>query len=176
MLKLFHLLFTLLYNGLYSFKIGKVSDNYRVNATPSKSTFRIWGVIYVRLFLFSLLEPFTDCNFEQSMKLNRMWLKAFTDHKLVESKNILNETVNTNARLTKQYAHKNRFIVDTLDIYSTWVFLASLLNEWIVKVHVQGEDDNSLAYVQEAIKSLEVSRPGVRYTVDIYLNGIRRHI
>ena len=176
MLKLFALLFTLLYNALYIFKIGKVSDNYMVNATPSKSTFRIWGVIYFRLFIFSLLEPFIDCNFEQSMKLNRIWLEKFTNHKLVESKNILNETVNTNARLTKRYANKSRFIVDTLDIYSTWVFLASLLNEWIVKVHVNDEQDKSLEAIQEAIKSLEVSRPGVRYTVDIYLNGIRTRL
>lgn len=176
MLKLFALIFTLFYNALYSFKIGKVSGNYKVNASPSKSTFRIWGVIYFRLFLFSLLEPFMDCNFEQSMKLNRIWLEKFTNHRLVESRNILNETVVTNFRLAKQYEHKNSFIVDTLDIYSTWVYLASQLNEWIVKVHVQGEDDNSLEYIEEAINSLDSSRPGVRYTVDIYLNGIQRRL
>lgn len=64
--------------------------------------------------------------------------------------------------------------IQTLDIYATWVGLARVLNEWVVRVHVKGEPDRSREAVERVLCSLDLSRPGVRYTVDRYRRGVSR--
>ena len=62
--------------------------------------------------------------------------------------------------------------VDTLDIYATWVALAKVLNEWVVRVYVKGETDRSRQAVKKVLGALDLKRPGVRYTVERYRSGV----
>ena len=171
----------LINNARYGRNIGTISDKYSVKATPSDETFGIWGTIYGRLFLYNFVWPWTNDLFTQSMDLNGQWVKQWNDEKLKKANKTLHELVETNRKLVREYAKGKNYTYSclhsythkTLDIYTTWVTLASILNDWIVRVYINGEEDNSKEDVIQKLETFENKNcKGVEYTIDRFKKGI----
>lgn len=172
--KLVTYIITMAKTAWYGWRVGKISKRYIIAATPSDTTFRIWGVIYYRLFLFTLLPPFYDAQFNKSMALNVEWLKLWTNEDLKgASKTIKHLSIVNDAMVSRCDGKGYGYHQETLDIYATWVGLAKLLNAWIVRVHISGEYDRSREDVNRVLCSQNMSRSGVRYTIEWYKRGMR---
>lgn len=171
----------LINNARYGRNIGTISDKYSIKATPSDETFGIWGTIYSRLFLYNFVWPWTNDLFTQSMDLNGKWVKQWNDEKLKKANKTLHELVETNRKLVREYAKGknytysclNSYTHKTLDIYTTWVTLASILNDWIVRVYINKEEDKSKEDVIKKLETFENKNcKGVEYTIDRFKKGI----
>lgn len=171
----------LINNARYGRNIGTISDKYSVKATPSDKTFGIWGTIYGRLFLYNFVWPWTNDLFTQSMDLNGQWVKEWNDEDIVKANKTLHELIETNRNLVREYAKGKNYTYSclhsythkTLDIYTTWVTLASILNDWIVRVYINGEEDNSKEDVIQKLETFENKNcKGVEYTIDRFKKGI----
>lgn len=173
-LKLFSFVWTVLTNISYGSRIGTISDKYKIKATPSDATFGIWGVIYARLWVYTIIHPIMTKHFKRSMALNQRWLSRWVDEDLNGASKTINELRDVNKAMVDKYVKKgySGFQLKTLDIYATWVYLASVLNMWVVKVHKHGKKDKSLEDVTSKLAKLDTSRPGVRYTVERYKKGL----
>ena len=172
--KIFSYTRTVFQNIIYGLNVGTISDKYKVKATPSDNTFGIWGVIYARLLLFVIANPFGDATFDRSMNLNVQWMKLWNKEDLQKAHNTIDELSDVNNSLVCNYLQRRQrgWHLDTLDIYATWVMLASVLNAWVVRVYVKGQDDRSRDAVKSLIKSMDTTRPGVRYTINRFKKGV----
>ena len=178
--KVFALAKTVADNAWRGGSIGAISDDYSLAATPSDATFAIWGTIYARLVLASFDPPLVDATFDRSMALNRRWLTEWTRRDVEASNRTIHELRATNealvdARLAVPGVDPNddRSLY-AYDVYATWIALASLLNDWVVRVHVDGEEDASVPAVWARVDALDVdnARAGVRYTLDAATKGL----
>lgn len=170
------------YNNIYyGSNIGEISQKYDLKATPSDETFAIWNTIYSRLIYYNFESPWYNELYSKSMKLNGDWVKEFDEEQLRKSNDTIHELLKTNELLIETYtvgknyteSCQNSYTHETLDIYTTWVRLASVLNDWIVRVYINGEEDNSREDVLLKIKNLKNKEcKGVEYTILQYLSGL----
>lgn len=138
-------------NILAGTKNRTVSDKYKLAATPSSETFSIWSVIFIGLWLFLWNGTFTEEQsdaLKTSFRLIREWLVAFTEEEdLSKALGIIKQLKQVNDALAAEY--DDRYIA----IYAEWVGIATLLNENIVAVYVEGEPDNSIANLIQFVRA-----------------------
>ena len=140
---------TLLDNAWYGSKIGPLSDKYPLDISPAPATFGIWGVIYYGIFLTLLLTEHLDdykCAplFAESMRLNRKWIRVFTSDDPAEAYVVIRQLRDVNVELVAALRVKtvNNYYVE---MYSTWVSVATILSERIAN-RGDGVDDVEVLY------------------------------
>ena len=159
-----------------AWRIGAVSDRYPLEATPSDDTFGIWGLIYTGLAREVWVPPWRDAEFAESMRLNTQWLGEWTAEDLVAANRTIHRLRAVNIRLADRARDADWLTRYTYDVYSTWVKAASLLGEWVVRVYVDNQPDESMAAVKALLRDLGCGeRPsrGVMDTVKRALKGLR---
>ena len=157
---------TLLSNALVGRSVARVSDTYQVCATPSDETFGIWGPIYIGLLRASFEPPYEDAVFARSMELTEKWLEEWMCEDLRAANTTIQTLRHVNGILVDNCVATRCASIDAYDTYDTWVQIASLLNDQIVRVWLDHKDDHSLRAAQQLVDSFETSRPGVKYAVD----------
>mgnify|MGYP006151284109 CR=1 FL=1 len=165
---------TIYANATNSLAIGPVSRKYDLKATPSNNTFSIWGIIYTLLFFLAFIPHDKNTSlYNKSMRLNREWICAFTQEKLVQSSNILNELRDIMLELADKAPCG--FQQNSYDIYATWTIFAAFLNKFIVDVHVYGKRDRSMEAVCDLVRSLEKKklRRFQKWTINWAKSGIK---
>ena len=165
---------TIYANAFHAFKIGPISDKYKLKATPSNNTFSIWGIIYALLFLLAFIPNDKNISlYNKSMRLNREWIYAFTEEKLIKSAGILQDLKETMMKLADQAP--SGFQQGSYDIYATWTIFAAFLNKKIVEVYIDNENDNSLHAIRDLLEELEKKelRYFQRWTINWAKSGIK---
>tara|TARA_A100001015_G_C15020096_1_gene727535 strand:+ start:1284 stop:1946 length:663 start_codon:yes stop_codon:yes gene_type:complete len=178
-------------------RIGDVSDDYKVAATPSKETFgKVWRKIYGRLFLFNFVLPWFNDEYEKNMKLQRKWIDDWINLDFTSANTHLIDLVNSTKRLRLDYIEDKdeedlgesdnyycedggSFTLKTLDMYETWVQIAYTLNKNIVsKYYTAGEtagEDKSLQEMGDLLNTLDKKKihcEGVSDVVKLYEEGL----
>lgn len=166
---------TVYVNAFHAFEIGPISNKYSLEATPTRETFSIWGIIYTLLFFIAFIPHDKNAGlYNESMRLNRDWIYAFTDKDFVKSAKILKELKKTMLELAE--IAPCGFQQNSYDIYATWTIFASFLNTHLAKVYVYGESDNSLQEVRELVEELKNKklRYFQKFTIDWATKGITK--
>ena len=68
------------------------------------------------------------------------------------------------------------FQQNSYDIYATWTIFASFLNNYIVKVHLNNQLDNSLNDIKSLIQKLENGDKQLRWFQQWTINWTKRGI
>lgn len=165
---------TIYANIFFGTKIGPISNKYKLKATPSNNTFSIWGIIYGFLFLIAFIPHDKNTSlYNKSMKLNREWIYAFTNEKLIKSAGILEDLQDLMLELAEKAP--TGFQQNSYDIYATWTIFAAFLNKKIVDVYIDQEEDNSLEAVRNLVNKLESKelRQFQKWTINWAKSGIK---
>ena len=173
-------------------RIGDVSDDYKVDATPSKETFgKVWRKIYGRLFLFNFALPWVNDEYEENMELQRKWIDDWINLDFESANTHLSDLVNSTKRLRLDYIEDKddedlgesgkfyckdggSYTLTTLDMYETWAQIAYTLNKNIVSKYLQGED-KSLQEMRDLLNTLEqkeIHCDGVHNVIELYKEGL----
>ena len=157
--------------------ISRLSEKYKLSATPSADTFLIWGTIYRRLSRYTLVTPLVDKDFNESMSLSVEWLTKWNDEDLIGARDTIAKLKDVNIKMVTRYMNcknpaNDSYHLKTLDMYATWVCLASLLNNWVVKVYVDNQKDESLDDMKKILNTITATRPGVIFAIDNYIDGV----
>lgn len=166
-----------LFTNLVGGDVGGVSRDNDIAATPPREAFRIWGRIYAGLLGAAFAPPFIDPIFNESMDLNAQWIRTWTAGDIVGARDVIVRLRDTNLRLAEAQAARadgEGWVLEAYDTYATWLQVATVLNEWIVRVHGPNpEPDRSREALRELLDRLDADpalRPGQRYVVD-YVRG-----
>jgi len=141
---------TILSNAMVGGKIKDVSDMNKLNITPSGFTFSIWGVIY-SLLLYSMFMYGNVINinililYAISCILNSVWIQTWGNNMVGISSIILIFLFITLFTLLLSLKD-NMILTITFMIYTTWVFIAAILNISILLKKYKIVDDMILKY------------------------------
>lgn len=167
---------TIKVNAWCGAQIRRTSDRYPVRCTPTDQTFSIWGAIYSMLFLYSCTwkTPEEGRLFRRSMRLNRRWVRMFTEDRLVEAQVAILALSKTNNRL--MCVNRNAQQQFALDLYGSWVECAAVLNTSIVKRYVDKRRDDSVQRFVALLRRMgrRKLRSGQLAAYTIAIRGIRQ--
>ena len=152
---------TLLYTMFEGRNIGNISKKYDVLLTPDDKTFVIWTIIYRGLISFIIKRPFVNETFNDSMRLNREWIKIFNQKKFRKAWIKLEELKQINLDLAS--AEDNAYLKYYLDIYATWTCCASEINKALV-IKYGDTNINSNNICQD--KSLQILNNFIDYIIN----------
>lgn len=137
-------------NYMYSEYIGKLSDNNRLDMTPSGFTFSIWGLIYLTLTLasaFHLNAPW-DISvmnpYFYSCLLNQLWIVTWSNNQTIMSQLILYLLTGS---VFQCWSKASGVDVHAFAIYGSWCAGASVLNTLINLKKYQIMEDPLISYV-----------------------------
>jgi hypothetical protein len=129
---------------------GEISAEYSNLFTPAGLTFSIWGVIYLLLIIFCVIQ-FTGNNneavkavgwlFAVSSVLNALWLFAWHYEYLAASVLVMLLFLISLILINNQLLDvSNRFVKITFGIYLGWIMIATIANitVWLVSVNWNG--------------------------------------
>ena len=125
---------------------GEVSAEYSNLFTPAGVTFSIWGVIYLLLIIFCIIQ-FTGNNnaavkavgwlFAVSSLLNALWLFAWHYEYLAASVLIMIMLLISLILINSQLAEvPNRFVKAAFGVYLGWIMIATIANVTVLLVSV----------------------------------------
>lgn len=177
----------------YRTDIADVSDEYPIQATPTKETFKkAWSNIYRRLFLFNFAWPWNSDEYKENMKLQRKWIDEWREADFFAANQTLYELLVSTQKLRQDYIEDKddedlgnaadfycdaggTYTLKTIDMYLTWLYIAGNLNFNIYDVYVENNTDKSLNSMDELMLSLKEKRrvcDGVDSIIKLYEEGL----
>lgn len=161
------LIFNFIYPKLYGVSVGNISHKTKLDVTPHKFTFSIWGLIYLGLIILVFFKNnWTSKSiylFVLSCILNSLWIIAWTKNPFNNNNIYIANMVlllltgclltlwSTNLRTNCNTLSYNVLFQNIIALYLAWCLSATLLNTAI------------------SLKTLDVSRDITNYFVIIGL-------
>ena len=124
----------LINNAKHGNKISYYSKE-KLCLTPSKYVFKIWGLIYKRIFYFTLSKTTNEQKqlFKANVALNIKWLEEFTSKPLLYSYITIIKMINNVKKIIKTYKNTNCICKNyhryTFRIYYSWLSVAKILQK-----------------------------------------------
>ena len=154
-------------------RVGEVSLEYPVAIQPTNESFGIWGVIYYRIFWYSLVitNRELDADYCTIATANSRWLEHFVNLEFEEAFGTIIELREALDVLRNKVGF--RFDRFTLDVYYTWVSAATILQSGIYNKYVEETGDTSYDELLALLDGLESDLSDARKrTLEWIVSGV----